>query len=212
MKLRSLSLLVLLIAGAGGAWARNAPDFTLPDSDGKRVSLSSFRGKYVVIEVLLVTCPHCQAASRVLEKMQAEYADRLQVLGVSTGGHGVVALTDYKREFGVTYPLLQGNGKFMMDYLGVGPVTQYRIPWFFVISPTGEILHEKNPDNPLENSFYNNPDPAANAADTGDAWLQRSVETMIRQTLPPKKAAGPPAGAAKQPVRKAPATKKSARQ
>jgi len=206
MKFRSLLLLVLFVAIAGETWARNAPDFTLSDSDGKQVTLSSFRGKYVVLEVLLVTCPHCQAAAKVLEKMQAEYPDQLQVLGVSTPGFGVVALSDYKREFGVTYPLLQGSWKFLMDYLGVSPARpQYQIPWFFVISPTGEILQEKNPDSPLDKSFYNNPDPAANVADAGDAWLQKSVESMIRQTLPKKEAAKPPV--AKQPVRKAPAVK-----
>ncbi len=123
--------------------------------------------------------------------------------GYEDGNYSVVALTDYKRYFGVTYPLLQSNPKFLMDYLGVGLNTGYHIPWFFVISPAGQILQRRNPENALDSSFYNNPDPKANAADSGDVWLQKSLEAMIRQILP-KKAAPP------QPAGKAPAAKKPA--
>ncbi len=34
------------------ASARKAPDFTLPGPDGKQVSLSNYRGKLVVVEIL----------------------------------------------------------------------------------------------------------------------------------------------------------------
>jgi peroxiredoxin len=220
MKVRSFLVLLVWVLLAGGAWtaraasasspappgpARTAPEFSLPDSDGKYVSLSSFRGKYVVIEIMDITCPHCQAASKSLEKMQLEYPNELQVLGIALRG-SVVALTDYKTEFAVTYPMLQGNQKTLIDYLGAAEALgNFRIPIFFVVDPAGEIVQQKDPTNEVDKDFYNNPDPTANAADTGDAWLQKSLEQMIRQVLPAKPAAKPPA--ARAPAEKAPATK-----
>ncbi len=56
MKARFSLLLVFLAAITGaGVWARNAPDFALPTPDGKQISLSAQRGKFVVVEFLQPT-------------------------------------------------------------------------------------------------------------------------------------------------------------
>jgi peroxiredoxin len=205
MKSRFLMLLALFAVTAAGAWARNAVDFTLPDSTGKQVSLSSYRGKYVVLEFLLVTCSHCQAAGQVLEKLQAEYGGQLQVLGIAIPAppptHTLQDLANYKSNFHVTYPILQGTAKQIMDYLGFNPSQNFHIPAFFVIGPTGEILQDKNPDRPSDAAFYNNPNPAANPLEPPDVWLTKNLDALIRQTVP-KKAAGSPAGAARKPAAK----------
>ncbi len=183
-----------MLALAGGAWARNAPDFTLSDSDGRAVTLSSYRGKYVLLELMMTTCPHCQAAGKVLEKMQREYPEQLQVLAISTGPQGVVGVSDYRRDFGVTYPVLQGNMntasgmKVLMDWLGISPMNpNFHVPVFFLISPSGEILQERNPEHESDKDFYVNAD--------------KNLETMIREAIPKK--------AAKHPARKAPSAKKA---
>jgi peroxiredoxin len=183
-------LLLALLTLAPGAWAaRNAPDFTLPDSDGKQVSLSSFRGKYVVLNIMLTTCPHCQAATKMLGRLQAEFSDKLQVLAISGGGQGVVALTDFKREFGVTYPVLQGSFKVLIDYLGITPVNpNYHVPVFFLIGPGGEILQERNPEHEADKDFYAN--------------TEQNLEAMVRQAIPADKGAAKGAKKEAAPARK----------
>lgn len=205
MKSRFFALLALLLLTTG-AWARNAPDFTLPDSDGRQVTLSNYRGKYVVLEFLAITCPHCQAASKALEKIQLEYPEQLLVLGVSTGGQGVVALTDYKKAFGVTYPVLQADTKILMDYMGINPMQpNYHIPWFFLIDPSGRIVREVSADRASDVAFYTNPDPKAKPEESGDAWLMKNVEAMVQQAIPKKAVKAGikrPAAAAKKPASK----------
>jgi peroxiredoxin len=171
-----LCLLLAWLALAAGAWAaRRAPDFTLPDSDGKPVSLSSFRGRYVMLEMISLTCPHCQAATKVLTKLQTEFSGRLQVLAISTAGEGVVALTDFKRGFGINFPVLQGDNKVLMDYVGVTPAKPFfQVPVLFLISPEGQILQERSPDRMADKDFYAN--------------TEQNLEAMVRQAIPSKKA------------------------
>ncbi|NLA75441.1 MAG: TlpA family protein disulfide reductase, partial [Deltaproteobacteria bacterium] len=46
-----------------------APDFTLPDLDGRMVSLSSFKGKVVIVNIWATWCPPCVAETPSLDKL-----------------------------------------------------------------------------------------------------------------------------------------------
>ena len=52
---------------------RPAKEFSCSDADGKKISLSAYKGKVVLIQFLITGCSHCQALSQVLTKLQAEY-------------------------------------------------------------------------------------------------------------------------------------------
>ena len=68
-------LLVLLALYAQAATIpRKAPPFAIQMNDGKQVQLGTYKGKVVVLAFILTTCPHCQAVTRVLNKLQPEYA------------------------------------------------------------------------------------------------------------------------------------------
>lgn len=61
-----------------------APDFTQNDSEGRAVSLSDYRGKYVLLDFWASWCGPCRAESPYLVKAIEKYADRgFDVLGVS---------------------------------------------------------------------------------------------------------------------------------
>lgn len=67
-----------------------APDFTLPDIKGKKVKLSDYEGKYLLIDFWASWCKPCRMKIKELKK---EY-DRLQKLGVE-----VIAIScDQKKE------------------------------------------------------------------------------------------------------------------
>jgi len=46
-----------LLAASGELSNRPAPDFRLPDSKGRVVALSDFKGKPLIVEFLSTTCP-----------------------------------------------------------------------------------------------------------------------------------------------------------
>lgn len=60
-------------------------DFTLKNRDDKPVSLSSFKGKYVLIDFWAYWCKPCVAAFPHLEKLRKKYkTDGFEILGISS--------------------------------------------------------------------------------------------------------------------------------
>ena len=60
-----------------------APDFTLPTTDGKTVTLSGLRGRPVVIVFFASWCHPCEEELPVLQKIERDEDGRLAVVGVS---------------------------------------------------------------------------------------------------------------------------------
>lgn len=59
-----------------------APDFTLPDLNGKQVSLSDFRGKWVVIDFWGSWCGWCIKGFPKLKEAYKAYDGKIEVIGV----------------------------------------------------------------------------------------------------------------------------------
>lgn len=62
-----------------------APDFAKPDINGKRVNLSEFRGKYVLLDFWGSWCGPCRAANPHLKELYAKYASKgFEIVGVAS--------------------------------------------------------------------------------------------------------------------------------
>lgn len=63
---------------------KTAPDFSLPDTAGVSVSLSDFRGKYVLLDFWASWCPPCRKENPNVVKAFQEYKDKnFTVVGIS---------------------------------------------------------------------------------------------------------------------------------
>lgn len=63
---------------------KKAPSFTLPTPEGKMVSLSNFKGKYVVIDFWASWCPDCRKENPDLVRIHGKYAPKgVAFIGVS---------------------------------------------------------------------------------------------------------------------------------
>jgi peroxiredoxin len=83
-----------------------APDFTLNDQDGAKVSLADFRGKTVVLVFYpLDFSPVCTDQLSVYQEVLDEFQGRgVQLLGISVDSAFCHAA--FRRELGLTFPLL----------------------------------------------------------------------------------------------------------
>lgn len=60
-----------------------APDFTLAAPDGTMHSLSSLKGKYVVIDFWASWCPDCRKDIPAMKELHARYGSDISFVGVS---------------------------------------------------------------------------------------------------------------------------------
>lgn len=62
--------------------APEAPDFTLNDINGKPLTLSSLRGKYVVLDFWGSWCIWCIKGMPKMKEYYAKYAGKMEILGI----------------------------------------------------------------------------------------------------------------------------------
>lgn len=68
---------------------KQAPDFSLPDVNGKEVKLSSFRGKYVLVDFWASWCGPCRQENPNVVKAYNQFKDKnFTILGVSLDREG----------------------------------------------------------------------------------------------------------------------------
>jgi cytochrome c biogenesis protein CcmG/thiol:disulfide interchange protein DsbE len=114
---------------------KRASDFALETFDGRRISLSQFRGHPVVLNFWASWCLSCRDEARVLEQGWETYGSRGAVfIGVAVSDEREASL-DFIRTYGKTYLLgPDANGSISLDYGLFG------VPETAFISPEGKIL------------------------------------------------------------------------
>jgi thiol-disulfide isomerase/thioredoxin len=117
-----------------------APAFTLETVDGKKVSLSDFKGKGVIINFWATWCPPCRQEIPDMIELQKAYAGKFTFIGIAVNDMPE-KVAAYVKEKGINYPVAMGNDKVVIDYGKFLEGGQLRgIPTSFVINPKGEIV------------------------------------------------------------------------
>jgi peroxiredoxin Q/BCP len=125
-----------------------APDFTLPDADGKPVALSSYRGRTLVVYFYpAASTPGCTTEACDFRDSLAELNGAgVDVVGISPDRPEKLA--KFRDAQGLTFPLLSDVDKSVLDaYHVYGEKSLYGrtsigvIRSTFVIDPDGTISH-----------------------------------------------------------------------
>jgi thiol-disulfide isomerase/thioredoxin len=164
ISLATLSLLTGCLAAADAPSLRKAPElsFTIP-SEGQK-HLSDYRGKVVALEFIATTCPHCQAASKLMTKLQGEYGARgLQVIDVAINPNADLLVENFAKDFQVNFPVGWTTSQQMQTFMGFSDA-RYVVPQLVLIDRKGNI-HYQTP------------------ALSGDEWVKLMAEPAIRQHI-----------------------------
>ncbi|WP_437508442.1 thioredoxin family protein [Sorangium sp. So ce1099] len=161
-----------------------APDFTLPDLDGKPVKLADYKGKTVVLEWFNPGCPFVQLAHRKggLKDVPAQQtASGVVWLAINSGapgkqGAGREENVKAKAEFGMGYPvLLDEKGDVGRAY------GAQRTPHMYVIDPQGTLVYA----GAIDSTKGGEPEPdekVTNYVDTALAELAAGKAISTKET------------------------------
>jgi thiol-disulfide isomerase/thioredoxin len=116
-----------------------APSFTLTDLDGKKVSLSDYKGRPVLVNFWATWCGPCKVEMPWFEEFHKQYAAQgFEILGLTDDvDAGKDTITKVAHKIGVSYPILLTDGKVQTAY-GALDV----LPMSFYVDRNGVIVEE----------------------------------------------------------------------
>lgn len=131
------------------------PDFKYEDPDGKLIDLSSFRGKFVLIDIWATWCGACVEELPKMIELEKEFKDRNIVfvgLSIDKADRKKTWLSFVKdRELPGVQVTTEGDMTF------VNAVNMTIIPRYLLIDPEGKIFDADlpRPSNPGLKKFLN---------------------------------------------------------
>jgi thiol-disulfide isomerase/thioredoxin len=125
-------------AGQSQLRGKPAPAFTLLDLNGRKVSLSNFKGRPLVLNFWGTYCPPCKIEMPWLEEFSKKYApDGLQIVGITYDSEvGRDTIARDAQQLGVTYPILLSTPTAEKDYLS----DTEALPMSFYVDKSGKVI------------------------------------------------------------------------
>lgn len=110
----------------------NASDWTLTDTAGKTVSLSEYRGKWVLVNFWATWCPPCLEEIPVLDDLYGK--GKLVVIGIAMSYQRQSEVTDFLVKNRIPYPVVMGDDDIAGEFGGIDT-----LPTSFLYSPDGKL-------------------------------------------------------------------------
>jgi peroxiredoxin len=115
-----------------------APNFTLPDVDGKMVSLADYKGRVVLLNIWATWCPPCVDEMPSMEKLYQELTgEGFEILAVSIDESGAKTVRPFMKKHRLSFPaLIDSKGFITSLYQTTG------VPESFIVDKDGIIVEK----------------------------------------------------------------------
>jgi peroxiredoxin len=166
------SLLVLFGAIASleaATLPRQAPDVTIPMTDGKPVMLSQYKGKVVAVIFILTTCPHCQKTIGFLTKAQKDLGPRgFQVLAAAIEQGAPEHVPGFIKTFNTNFPVGSIDPMKAIEWMQHPVMLGPHMPMLAFVDRQGKIRAQMEGD---DEKFFN---------DQQEQNLRNQIEELLK--------------------------------
>ena len=115
----------------------SAPDLKVKDLDGRELTLQTYKGKVVLLNFWATWCGPCRAEIPGLIRIQDEYRDRLQIIGMDVDDNDAERLRAFVKDKGINYPVAMTSVPVRLAYGGISA-----LPTLFVINQEGKMVQK----------------------------------------------------------------------
>ncbi len=113
------------------------PPFTLRDIDGKTLSSSELHGKVTLLNFWATWCGPCRAEIPELIELQNKYADKLQIVGLSTDEIPAALVKRFVQKQGINYRVAITTPEMDAKFGGI-----VALPTSFVLDTEGRVVEK----------------------------------------------------------------------
>lgn len=114
---------------------QEAPEFTLPDLEGKQVSLDQYRGQVVILDFWATWCTPCKISMPALDEMKEQYSGKLALLALNQGETANI-VRNYALRENLGSKVLLDEEQAIGEKYGV-----YGIPMVVLIDQNGKVRY-----------------------------------------------------------------------
>jgi peroxiredoxin len=140
-----LGQLFLASAAIAQSPASTPPDLTFYLPQQGQTSLSHYRGRVVALEFIITMCPHCQAASQVMVRIQKRFKNQdFQALEVAVNENAPSLVEKFAADYHVNFPVGWTSWDDLVAYMGFKQRTV--VPQLALIDRQGNIHYRTPPE------------------------------------------------------------------
>ncbi len=132
--LAGLVLVTLPMAPPAARAADSPLDFTATALDGSEFDLATLAGKVVLLDFWGTWCAPCVHAFPKLNRLHADFGDRLEVVGLAFYSGEPAAIAAFAAEHELDYTVLAGHEEAIERF------AVFAFPSYVLISADGEVL------------------------------------------------------------------------
>lgn len=112
-----------------------APDFTLPDMEGKEITLSALRGQVVLVNFWATWCPPCRQEMPSMEELYQQLKPHgVELLAINIEANGPKVVADFLTDRSHSFPILFDQKAQVQHLYHVS-----RFPETFIVDRNGNI-------------------------------------------------------------------------
>jgi thiol-disulfide isomerase/thioredoxin len=113
------------------------PEFAARDLDGNTIKTADWPGKVTILTFWATWCPPCREEIPELIALQTQYANQLQIVGISMDDGPPEEVKRFAKKMGINYPIVMATDEIVAKFGSVPG-----LPTSFVIDREGKIVQK----------------------------------------------------------------------